>query len=180
MNMAVASAPQAAAPPAARTTEAVRPAILAPQEFLTFRLGKQEYGIEVQKVQEIRGCSELDGIDDAPEFIAGAIELGGAMVPVLDLRVSLKLKLEPVSDQVFTVALILNLDGRLLGVMVDSVSDVIRLAQRHIRPAPASASGPDPRYLLGIGTDDGRKLVLLDIEELMLGEGMGMLEIEAY
>jgi len=172
MNMAVASAVQNAVPAVGR------PVVPAPKEFLSFRLGAQNYGLEAEKVQEIRACSEMDGIDDAPDFIAGAIDLGGTMVPVLDLRVSLKL--EPVSDDVFTVALILNLGGRVLGVMVDSVCDVIRLAQRHIRPAPAAATGPDARYLMGIGTDDGRKLILLDIEKLMLGEGMGVLEIEAY
>ncbi len=156
----------------------VHPAALAPKEFLTFRLGALEYGIDVLKVQEIRGCAALSSIDDAPQCIAGAIEFGGAMVPVMDVRIALDL--ERVADSVFTVAVILKLGERTLGLMVDSVSDVIRLARWQIRPAPFSAAGPDAQYLIGVGTDDDRKLILLDIEKLVLGEGMGLLEIEAY
>jgi purine-binding chemotaxis protein CheW len=148
-----------------------------PREFLTFRLGAQEYGIDAQKVREIRGCRELEGIEDAPECYAGAMDLGGAKVPVTDLRVLFELN--RAADSIFTVAIILDLEGRALGLMVDSVSDVLRLARRHIRPAPESWTGPDAQYLIGIGTDDERRLNLLDIEKLMLGEGMGLLEIEA-
>ena len=164
----------------ARSTSpaAGRPATAAAKEYLTFRLGAREYGIDALKVQELRGGADLNCIDDAPEFIAGAIEVRGAMVPIVDLRVPLDLA--SVADSVFTVAVILKLGERALGVMVDSVTDVIRLAQRQIRPAFASAAGADARYLIGIGTDDERTLNLLDIEKLILGEGMGLPEIEAY
>ena len=164
--------------PAAGPGVSLHPAASAPKEFLTFRLGAQEYGIDVLKVEDIRGCSALAGIDDAPPFIAGAIKCGAAMVPVVDLRVSLDL--DTLSDIAFTVAVILNLGGRVLGVMVDSVSDVIRLARWQIRPATAWGGNLDAQYLIGIGHDDERKLILLDIEKLVLGEGMGLLEIEAY
>jgi purine-binding chemotaxis protein CheW len=157
---------------------AVHPAAVAPKEFLTFRLGAQEYGIDVLKVQDIRGCAALACIDDAPDFIAGAIDFGGAMVPVIDLRIPLDL--DSLADSVFTVAVILNLGERVLGLMVDSVSDVIRLARWQIRPATAWGGNLDAQYLIGIGIDDERKLILLDIEKLVLGEGMGLLEIEAY
>ena len=156
----------------------LHPAGSAPKEFLTFRLGAQEYGIDVLKVQDIRGCASLSSIDDAPAFVAGAIKCGGAMVPVVDLRVSLDL--DTLCDRAFTVALILKLRERVLGVMVDSVSDVIRLARWQIRPATALGGNLDAQYLIGIGIDDERKLILLDIEKLVLGEGMGLLEIEAY
>jgi len=148
-----------------------------PKEYLTFRLGAQEYGIDAQKVREIRGCCELEGVEDAPECYAGAMELGGATVPVADLRVLFELN--RAADSIFTVAIILDLDGRMLGLRVDSVSDVIRLARRQIRPVPASWTGADAQYLIGVGTDDDRRLILLDIEKLVLGEGRELLEIEA-
>ncbi len=154
------------------------PAANAPREFLTFRLGAQEYGIDVLKVQDIRGCAVLERIDEVPAFVAGAIQCGGAMVPVMDLRVSLAL--DSLCDSAFTVAVILQLGARMVGVMVDSVSDVIRLARWQIRPAAAWGGNLDAQYLIGIGIDDERKLILLDIEKLVLGEGMGLLEIEAY
>jgi purine-binding chemotaxis protein CheW len=153
-------------------------AAVVPREFLTFRLGAQEYGIDAQKVQEIRGCKGLAAIDDAPECIPGALTLRGAMVPVVDLRHWFELN--PAADSIFTVAIILNLDGRVLAMRVDGVSDVIRLRRGQIRPAPASWTGPDAQCLLGVGVDDERRLILLDLEKLMLDKGMELLEVEAY
>jgi purine-binding chemotaxis protein CheW len=145
-----------------------------PKEFLTFRLGAQEYGIDVLKVQEIRGCCGLAGIDGAPECFAGVLDVHGVKVPVADLRVWFELN--PAADSMFTVAVILNLDGRVLGLIVDSVSDVVRLARRQIRPAPESWTGPDAQYLIGVGIEDERKLILLDIEKLMSGVDMGQVD----
>ena len=153
-----------------------RPVEFAPKEFLTFRLGAQEYGIDALRVQEIRGCGELAEFQDAPKFIPGAIDLRGAVVPIADLRCWFGL--ERAADGMFAVAIVLNLGGRVFGVKVDSVSDVIRLARLQFRPAPESGSGPQAQYLFGIGIDEGRKLILLDIEKLMLGEGVGSLEID--
>jgi purine-binding chemotaxis protein CheW len=155
----------------------VGPAVSVPKEFLTFRLGAQEYGIDAQKVSEIRGCCELEVIEDAPACYAGAMDLDGATVPVADLRALFELN--RAADSIFTVAIILDLDGRMLGLRVDSVSDVVRLARRQIRPVPASWTGADAQYLIGVGTDDDRRLILLDIEKLVLGQSRELLEIEA-
>lgn len=168
MTQAVASAAKIGAPAKSHL------ASLAPKEFLTFRLGAQEYGIDAYKVREIRGCGSLEGVDDAPFFIRGAIEIGAARVPIVDMRSWFGL--DRAAEGMFTVAVILNLDGRELGIMVDSVSDVIRLARGQIRPTPES--GPQAQYLIGVGVDDDRRLILLDIEVLMLGVGMRSLEIE--
>ena len=165
------------APGAGRALAVERPAAAVPRELLTFRLGAQEYGIDAQKVQGLRGCRALTRIEAAPEGIPGAIKVDGALVPVADLRSWFKL--DRIAEGMFTVAVILNLGGRVLGLMVDSVSDVVRLARRHIRPVPESWTGADVQYLIGIGVHDERKLILLDVEKLMLGEGVGLLVIEA-
>jgi len=114
------------------------------------------------------------GIDGAPECFAGALNVHGVKVPVADLRAWFELN--RAADSMFTVVIILDLDGRVLGLMVDSVSDVVRLARRQIRPAPASWTGPDAQYLIGVGIEDDRKLILLDIEKLMGGAVMGQVD----
>jgi purine-binding chemotaxis protein CheW len=174
-SVAFAQAPTASA--AGKAVIMANPAAVLPKIFLTFRLGAQEYGIDAQQVQEIRGCAALTEIEDAPEFIQGAIDVRGAMVPVANLRGWFELN--PAADSIFTVAIMLKLGGRLLGLMVDSVSDVIRLARRQIQPVPASWTGPDAQCLIGIGVDDERRLILLDLEKLMLGKGLESLEVEA-
>jgi len=178
MRESVATAPRKAATVSGRNGAAARRPAVPTRDFLGFRLGRQEYAVEVHMVQEIRGCGSLAGIADAPDYVQGVIDMRGTMVPVVDLRPWFKL--ESVAVNMFTVAIVLNLDGRSLGFMVDSVSDVIRLAPKQIKPAPASAACPDPKYLIGIGTDDERKLLLLDMEKLVQGEGSELFEIEAY
>jgi purine-binding chemotaxis protein CheW len=153
------------------------PAAAMPKEFLTFRLGAQEYGIDARKVKGIRGCGSIEDLADAPDCIEGAIDCGDTMAPVVNLRDCFKL--DRAADGMFTVAIVLNLDGRVFGAMVDSVTDVVRLTRGQIRPAPGSWTGPDVAYLMGVGIDDERRLILLDIEKLMHGEGVGKLEIEA-
>src|SRR5687768_15493468 len=107
-------------------------------EFLTFRLGAESYGIEILKVQEIRGYETPTSIANAPAFIKGVINLRGVIVPILDLRI--KFKLGQVSYDEFTVAIILNIAGRVVGVVVDAVSDVLTLSSEAIRPTRAFAS----------------------------------------
>ena len=95
------------------------------KEFLAFKLGAEEYGIDILKVQEIRGYEAVTRIANAPEFIKGVINLRGIIIPVVDMRIKFKLG-EPVYDQ-FTVVIILNINGRVVGMVVDSVSDVTSL-----------------------------------------------------
>src|SRR5665647_2190405 len=101
-------------------------------EFLTFRLGAESYGIEILKVQEIRGYEVPTAIANAPSFIKGVINLRGEIVPILDLRI--KFQLPEAGYDEFTVAIILNVAGRVVGAVVDSVSDVLTLAADSIRP----------------------------------------------
>ena len=147
----------------------------ASNEYLTFTLGKEEYGIDILKVQEIRGYEAVTRIANAPAFIKGVVNLRGIIVPILDMRIKFNLG-EARYDQ-FTVAIILNVAGRVVGMVVDSVSDVIQLTAEQIRPAPDfSSSTFDTKYITGLGTIDSRMLILVDIERLMSGVDMGLME----
>jgi purine-binding chemotaxis protein CheW len=146
----------------------------AGKEFLAFTLGSEEYGIDILKVQEIRGYETVTRIANAPEFIKGVINLRGIIIPVVDLRIKFKLG-TPTYDQ-FTVVIILNIKGRVMGIVVDSVSDVMTLTQDQMRPAPDMGTAFESQYITGLGTIDERMLILMDIDKLMLSPDMGLLE----
>ena len=137
------------------------------REYLTFRLGEEEYGIDILKVQEIRGYEE-----PTPDFIRGVVNLRGTIVPIVDMR--RKLNCANVEYNSFTVVIILNLHNRIVGGVVDSVSDVMELAADAIRPAPDIESAIDSSCILGLGSTWGRMLILLDIEKLMSSVEMGL------
>jgi purine-binding chemotaxis protein CheW len=144
------------------------------QEFLAFTLGKEEYGIDILKVQEIRGYEAVTRIANAPEFIKGVINLRGIIIPVVDMRIKFRLG-EPVYDQ-FTVVIILNINGRVVGMVVDSVSDVITLESQQIKPAPEMNTAFSNEYMIGLGTVGDRMLILMDIDRLMSSPDMGLME----
>lgn len=134
-------------------------------EYLSFTLGDEHYGVDILKVQEIRGYDAVTRVPDAPDYIKGVINLRGTIVPVIDLR--LKLRLDDARYDAFTVMIVLNVDNRVVGIVVDSVSDVIPLAADQIRPTPEFGAAVDTRFISGIGTQDERMLILLDIETLL-------------
>ena len=146
-------------------------------EYLTFTLGREEYGIDILKVQEIRGYEAVTRIANAPPFIKGVINLRGVIVPIVDLRIKFNLG-EPSYDQ-FTVVIILNIGKRVMGVVVDGVSDVIQLASENLHPAPEFGSVLDTRYLLGLGTVDQRMIIMVDIEQLMSSQDMALIDSAA-
>ena len=136
-------------------------------EFLTFTLGKEEYGIDILAVQEIRGYDSVTRIPDSPEFVKGVINLRGTIVPVVDLRI--KFKLGTINYDAFTVMIILTVGTRVVGVVVDSVSDVVGLTKKQIATPPEFGVSFNTRYLSGLATIDGRMLILVDIERLLAG-----------
>ena len=148
-------------------------AAAAGREFLTFNLGGEEYGVDILKVQEIRGYDGVTRIPDTPDFIKGVVNLRGAIVPVLDLPI--KLKLGGAAYNGFTVMVVLNLQRRVIGVVVDSVSDVIQLEAEQLHPAPEFGTHVDTRFISGLGTIDQRMLILLDIERLLSSQDMALL-----
>ena len=143
-------------------------------EFLTFRLGSEEYGIEILKVQEIRGYDAITQIANAPEFIKGVVNLRGIIVPIVDMRI--KFRLDDATYDQFTVVIILNVAGRVMGMVVDAVSDVLTLQAGQMRAAPGLGSVIDTEYIMGLGTVDERMLILIDIEKLMGSSDMGLIE----
>lgn len=142
------------------------------REYLTFRLDQEEYGIEILKVQEIRGYEQPTRIANAPAFIKGVVNLRGTIVPIVDMR--LKFNCAQADYNGFTVVIILNLRERVVGIVVDSVSDVMELSAENIRSAPDVESAIDNGCILGLGSVGERMLILLDIEKLMSNADMGL------
>jgi purine-binding chemotaxis protein CheW len=156
-------------------------------EFLTFRLGQEEYGIDILKVQEIRSYEQPTRIANSPAFIKGVVNLRGVIVPIVDLRIKLNCTSVEYTD--LTVVIVLNVKGRVVGTVVDSVSDVLQLTQDAIKPAPDLSSSVDSSFITGIGCvkggkeqggneqsgDEQRMLILMDIEALMSSEEMGLI-----
>lgn len=145
------------------------------REYLTFRLDQEEYGIDILKVQEIRGYEAPTRIANAPEFIKGVVNLRGTIVPIVDMR--LKFNCSQAEYNTFTVVIILNLRHRVVGIVVDSVSDVMELSSESIRPAPDIDSVIDNSCILGLGSVGDRMLILLDIEKLMSSTDMGLVSM---
>jgi purine-binding chemotaxis protein CheW len=141
-------------------------------EFLTFQLGAEEYGIDILRVQEIRSYEQPTRIANAPAFVRGVVNLRGVIVPIIDLR--LKLGCEKAEYNAFTVVVVLNVRGRIIGTVVDSVSDVIELTGQQIRPAPEMNHNVDAAFIKGIGSVAERMLILVDIEALMTSTDMGL------
>ena len=144
------------------------------QEYLSFTLGEEEYGVEILKVQEIRSYEQVTKIANAPEFIKGVVNLRGIIVPIVDMRI--KFNLGEVDYTEFTVVIILNVAGRVVGMVVDGVSDVVSLGPEQIRPAPDFSSSFDTEYITGLGTLDERMLILVDIEKLMGGSDIALMD----
>ena len=171
---------------ASHETKTMNPAAIAnakavhgtPREVLSFTLGAEEYGIDILKVQEIRGYEQPTRIANAPSFMKGVVNLRGVIVPIVDMRV--RFALDDVKYDAFTVVIILNVVGRTVGIVVDSVSDVLELGADQIKPAPEFNGTIDSTYITGLGTvktgDSERMLILMDIEQLMSSAEMGLIE----
>ncbi|MFN3752082.1 MAG: chemotaxis protein CheW [Thiobacillus sp.] len=144
------------------------------KEYLAFTLGREEYGIDILRVQELRGYEPVTRIANAPDFIKGVVNLRGTIIPIVDLRIKFRLG-EAVYDQ-FTVVVVLNIAGRIVGIVVDSVSDVTTLTPGQIKPPPEMGTVFDADCLIGLGSIDERMLILVDIDKLMTSPDMGLAE----
>jgi len=149
-----------------------------PREVLSFRLGSEEYGIDILRVQEIRSFETCTHLANTPGFIKGVVNLRGVIVPIIDLRLKFGLAEAHFNDS--TVTIVLNVAQRVVGVVVDSVSDVLQLAPDQIQPPPAFNGNVQADHITGVATvengDARRMLILLDIERLMTGFDMGLFE----
>jgi purine-binding chemotaxis protein CheW len=168
----------AVAPPAGAGKAAFGAATSQAGEFLTFRLGAEEYGIDILRVQEIRSYENPTRIANAPSFMKGVVNLRGVIVPIVDLR--MKFGCDSAEYNSLTVVIVLNVRGRVVGTVVDSVSDVLELTKDQIKPSPELNSSIDSNHIVGIGAvrngDAERMLILMDIEGLMASDEMGLMD----
>jgi len=144
------------------------------RELLTFTLGKESYAIDILKVQEIRGYETPTRIANTPEFIKGVTNLRGHIVPIVDLR--LKLGVGAATYDNTTVVIILNILKRVVGIVVDGVSDVIALAPEAIKPAPEFGATLKTEYIVGLASQGEELLILVDIERLMGSRDMALMD----
>jgi purine-binding chemotaxis protein CheW len=157
------------------TVDRDAPEIEASSEYLTFVLGNEFYGLDILKVQEIRGYDAVTKIANTPDFIKGVINLRGLIVPIVDLRI--KFNLGSVTYDALTVVIILNLGGRVAGIVVDGVSDVMNLPDNQIRVVPDIVASIDTKYITGLATVEEKMLVLVDIEHLMTSPEMELTDV---
>jgi purine-binding chemotaxis protein CheW len=157
-----------------RASAVSAPAATRIREFLAFKLGSEEYGMDILRVQEIRSYEKPTRIADAPPFVKGVVNLRGVIVPIIDMR--LLFDLEQANFDSFTVVIVLNIGRRVLGIVVDAVSDVITLTAEQMRPVPEFSSAIDSAHLLAIGAVEDRMLILLDIEKLMSSPRVGLVD----
>ena len=144
------------------------------KEVLSFRLGAEEYCLDILSVQEIRGYDTVTTIANTPEFIKGVINLRGHIVPIVDLRI--KFRLSEAKYDATTIVIILNLNKKMIGIVVDSVSDVIAVPVSDIREAPRFGSTINTEFISGMATVEGRMLIVVDIERLMSSEDLQLIE----
>lgn len=142
-------------------------------EYLAFTLGGEEYGIDIQHVQELRSYDAVTQIANAPDYMKGVVNLRGIIVPIIDMRLKLQCGVA-VYDQ-FTVVIVLKLHGQVIGMVVDSVSDVTTLTPEQVKPAPSMGTAVDTAYVIGIGAIDERMLILVDIARLLAADDTGLL-----
>ena len=148
-------------------------------QFLSFTLDGDDYAVDILRVQEIRGWEDLRPLPDTPDYVKGVLDLRGTIVPIIDLRI--RMKMDQVEYHPTTVIIVLSVGkqeggSQLVGAVVDSVSDVLNVDDREIKAAPAIARKINDRYILGMISRDERMVVLLDVDLLFKTDELGMLE----
>lgn len=144
------------------------------REFLTFTLGDENYGLEIMKVKEIRGYEPVTKIANAPSYVKGVLNLRGDIVPIIDLR--LKFNVGEATYNEFTIVIMLHVQDRIVGIVVDAVSDVINLELGDIRPPPEFGVAFDSNYLYGLAQVGEQMVILLNIEALITSNELGLFD----
>ena len=143
-------------------------------QLVSFRLDQEEYGIEITKVQEIILTGEITRVPQTPNFIKGLINLRSTVIPIVDLRLRFGLKEESATDD--TRIMVVNVNGKTIGIIVDAVSEVLRISQEQIAPPPPTVAGLGREYLTGLVKFEKRLLILLDIDRILAQEESQSLE----
>jgi len=159
--------------------ESESPADVSSGQYLSFNLGGEDYGVDILRVQEIRGWEELRPLPDTPEYVKGVLDLRGTIVPIIDLR--LRMNMTDVDYHPTTVIIVLSVqreegENQLVGAVVDAVSDVLDVSEKEIRKAPEIGSRMNDRYLRGMVSRDERMVVLLDVDLLFKANELGLLD----
>ncbi|MFQ3236777.1 MAG: purine-binding chemotaxis protein CheW [Paraglaciecola sp.] len=144
------------------------------KEFLSFVLGDEHYALDIMAVKEIRGYETVTKIANAPGFIKGVINLRGEIVPIVDLRIKFSVG-EATYDE-FTIVIMLNVFDRIVGIVVDGVSDVIKLEKDDIRPPPEFGVAFDSKYLHGLASVDDNMIILVNIDSLISSDDLGLFD----
>ncbi len=142
------------------------------REFLAFKLGAEEYGVDILRVQEIRSYEQPTHMVNTPDHILGVVNLRGVIVPIIDMRI--KFGLQAANYDKFTVTIVLNIGQQVIGIVVDAVSDVITLTPEQLRPVPEFSGAIDSKSVLALGSVGNRMLILLDIERVMSATDTGL------
>lgn len=135
-------------------------------QLVVFRLGKEEYGVDIAKVQEIVRIQEITKLPQAPSFVEGIVNLRGRIIPIVDLKKRFNLEGEESSEKEKRV-IVVNVGGQTIGMVVDSVSEIIRLPREDIEPPPPIVAGIEAAYIEGVGKMDKRLIILLNIEKIL-------------
>jgi len=144
-------------------------------QYLTFTLGAEEYGVEILKVQEIKGYSAITPIPNTPSYVKGVMNLRGSIIPIVDLRA--KLSMAEAAYNQFTVISVVRVGAKTVGVVVDAVSDVLNIPLKDIQPTPDFGSQVDARFISGLAKAGDRLVVLLEIEKVLAGDGSAAMAI---
>ncbi len=134
-------------------------------QLVTFKLGKEEFGVDIMKVQEIIRMQKITQVPNAPDYVKGLLNLRGKVIPVIDIRKRFQLECDQDAEQ--TRIVVVDIDGQIIGITVDAVSEVLRLPHEKIEPVPPTVTNVDTEYLKGVGKLEGRLLILLDLDRFL-------------
>lgn len=134
-------------------------------QYLTFALGEEQYGVQILRVQEIKGYTGVTRIPNTPDYVKGVLNLRGTIVPIVDLR--MKFGMEQQEYDKKTVIIVVEVKGRIMGIIVDAVSDVMNIAAKDIQPAPEFGGAVDVGFINGIGSYGEKLVAFLDIDRVL-------------
>ncbi len=134
-------------------------------QFLTFQLGEELYGVDILRVQEIKGYTAVTKIPNTPPHIKGVLNLRGTIVPIVELRT--KFGMDTIDYTMFTVIVVVVVREKIMGLVVDAVSDVLNIDKKDIQPAPQFGAKVDVSFLNGIGKSGDKLIALLDMDRLL-------------
>ena len=151
-----------------------------PGKYLTFKLGAEEYGLAILKVQEIMGMLKVTWMPKLPSFIRGVVNLRGKVIPVIDLRLKFGMPAQPDTDRTCIIVVQIFRNGQqvTMGILVDDVSEVLNIGQDQIEPAPSFGAAISTDFILGMGKVAQKVVMLLDIDKVMAGDGAKLLAAE--